>query len=59
MQRVTIENCILKNVNVITPLLTQHLNLLDVPEGKLKMFLHEISQQTWRRDINSSFKCDS
>ena len=58
-QRVTIENSILKNLNAITPLITQHLHLLDVPEGKLKTILHEINQQTWTRNINSSTKCDS
>ena len=55
-QRVTIENSILQSINAIVPFLRQHLTLLDVPERKLKTFLHEIDQQTWITDVNTSSK---
>lgn len=43
MQWVTIENSILKNLNLILPFVTGYLNLLDVPDSKLNAFLHEIN----------------
>ena len=59
MQRVTIENSILKNLNAIFPFVTEHLNLLDVPDCKLRKVLHEINQQVWKRALDSSTKCDT
>ena len=58
-QRVTIENSILKNLNAIFPFVTQHLNLLDIPDSELRKILHEINQQTWMRALDSSTKCDT
>ena len=57
--RVTIENCINKNINDINSYLSNQIPLYDIPSNKLRGIIQEIHQAKWVEDLSVSTKADT